>query len=77
MAITCITRAYRSFHLELFDTEYKVGAQTIYKEFAIRSHWYKIKSQRDADKYCDAIDEAWEEYTSIFKLEWTRVNFPP
>jgi len=22
--------------------------------------WNKIKYQKDADKYCDAIDEAWE-----------------
>ncbi len=28
------------------------------------------------DKYCDIIDEAWEEYTSIFELELTKINFP-
>jgi hypothetical protein len=43
-------------YLELFDTEYKPGARSIYKEFAIRTTWNKIKYQKDADKYCDAID---------------------
>ena len=38
--------------------------------------WNRIKNCKDVDAYCRFIDDAWEEYTFIFQLEATRVNFP-
>lgn len=63
-------------NIEKFDTEYKPGAQAIYKEFALRTTWNRIKNHKDPELYCRFIDDAWEEYTFIFTLESTRISFP-
>lgn len=35
-----------------------------------------IKTAKE-EEYFDWIDLSWETYSSIFELEWTRINFSP
>lgn len=59
MANYQFTLMYFNFYLEKLDIEYKPGAQAIYKQFALRSAWNRVKNQKDIDAYCQFIDDAW------------------